>query len=289
MTFVVTTPLSYFLEAILFALIGVGFYLSGYTIADGYNAFSSLVKLLGVFIETNVPTVINITYYPLALAVVFLFSYLPEYLVHRLSHQSRFFWFTFHQVHHIPEIMHPMGGAPAYLFEFFLAIPKVIIMVVVSKLFYAEPMILEVSLYFLFNYTMEIFNHNGAQYEWIHSNKIMRFFCDVTGNGIYHFLHHSSAKEHQMVNLAGGPFCLWDRLFGTYSVPPATQPKVGLTNNPEIVMNPFRVMHGGIARLVYEFIHNKDLKTRFLILFGSIHYCPPVTKEFVKKHTLAAV
>jgi hypothetical protein len=85
------------------------------------------------------------------------------------------------------------------------------------------------------------------------------------------------------VNLGGGPFLIWDRLFGTYRKPYAEPPPLGLTNQPEIIWNPFRISFSGFAQMWYEWKHNKDWVVRFKIIFGSIWYKPPITKDYLNK------
>jgi hypothetical protein len=107
---------------------------------------------------------------------------------------------------------------------------------------------------------------------------ITRLFGDL---GVYHLVHHSAKPQDQTINLGGTPFMFWDRLFGTYRKPYAETPPVGLTNQPPIRWSPFRIIYSGIAQLIYEWKMNKDLLTRFKIIFGGIYYKPPVTKDFL--------
>lgn len=74
-------------------------------------------------------------------------------------------------------------------------------------------------------------------------------------------------------------FLFWDRVFGTYRIPPAVKPPVGLTNNPEIRLNPFAIVISGWQQIAYELRMNKDWLTRFKIIFGDIY--SPVTKDFL--------
>jgi hypothetical protein len=106
------------------------------------------------------------------------------------------------------------------------------------------------------------------------------------GHGAYHYLHHSSALEHQMVNLGGGIALLWDHVFGTFREPPLNAPAVGWTNNPEIYHNPLRVIFGGPARILYELRHNRGIALRLRVLFGPVDWNPPQTKDYLKKSKL---
>lgn len=94
-------------------------------------------------------------------------------------------------------------------------------------------------------------------------------------------MHHSARPNDQTINLGASPFLFWDRLFDTYRKPYEEAPPLGLTKQPKMRMNPIRIILSGIAQLWYEFKENEDWKTRFLILFGPIHYMPPKTKEYL--------
>ncbi|HRI27658.1 MAG TPA: sterol desaturase family protein [Chitinophagales bacterium] len=269
---------------LVLAIAGGMFWSAGYTFAHGFHFAERVVQGLYHWVNNHIPTLFNVKFYPLALLLALVLSSLPEYFVHRLAHTSRFVWYVFHQPHHAAEILHPMANAPAYLFDFFLALPRGVVFIIIGKIVYTQPMLFEGSMYFLLSYFIEIFNHSGVHYTTAYKNRVLRFLCDITGGGIYHFLHHSSAQEHQMANLTGGPFCLWDRIFGTYAEPPAQTPQVGLTHNPPIVMNPLRILYGGLAKILYELKANRSFKTRFWVVFGSVNYVPPITTEFVKQH-----
>lgn len=264
------------------ALFGAIAYGLGYPYDDGANVFANAIKALRTWVNTHIPTLLPIQNYWLALLVIFVTASLPNYVVHWLCHTSRIMWYVLHRPHHAPEILHPLAAPPAYMFDFVLLIPSGITTIVISKIFYTEALVLEGSLMFLLRYFLEIFNHSSAHYEWAHRNIIIRNLSRLVGDsGVYHLVHHSSAKEDQMVNLSGGPFNLWDRLFGTYKQPPAAYPAMGLTDNPPISHNPLRILFSGILHIAYEFKMNKGFKDRFYILFGSVYYKPPVSRDFL--------
>jgi sterol desaturase/sphingolipid hydroxylase (fatty acid hydroxylase superfamily) len=128
--------------------------------------------------------------------------------------------------------------------------------------------------------TFAIYAHNSAYYEWFGKQKILMFIAGMFGNGNYHDMHHSALKGHEYINLAGFGWYFWDRVFGTYVVPYKEKPPVGLTGSPELHMNPIRLALSGMAQMVYEWKHNKDFRTRMLILFGGSDYVPPASKDF---------
>lgn len=268
---------------VLFRLLGFVTWLLGMGFHTGVESMDALTHYLSQLIDTHIPTIVHLPY-PLALLFLILgfnVSSLAGYFIHWLTHQSRFLWLTVHRPHHMPEILHPIGVPLAFNFGFLLAIPHVLFSVFFAKLFYEGSLLMETTLVLIFYYHFEIFNHLSTHYHMAYHNKLVRFFSDITGSGIYHYMHHTSEEGKETVNLGGGFFMLWDRLFRTFEQPPALPPRTGLTNNPVFVRNPFRVTFSGFAQIWYEMKHNKHWKTRWLILFGDVYYKPPVTKEYL--------
>lgn len=264
----------------LFSAIAVA---AGVDIELGTDLLATGMTKLGTFIDEHVPSLLQVKSYPLAIVITILVSSLPLYFVHWLSHKSRFVWYVFHRAHHCPQFLHPLAAPPAFVFEFLLIIPSGLVAIVVSKIVYTEPLIMEMTLWFTFGYSMEIFNHSIISYQFAKDNFFVRNMCRLFGDtGVYHLMHHSSIEGDEMINLSGGPLQIWDRLFGTYRKPYDKTPPLGLTNQPEIHMNPFRIIFSGVAQLGYELKMNKDTKTRLLIIFGDIYYQPPISKDFLK-------
>lgn len=267
---------------LLIFLVSAVLVLAGVHIELGTDALASGVDWLHAFIDTHVPSIFKVRSYWLAIVITILLSGLPLYFVHWLSHKSRFFWYVFHRAHHCPQYLHPLASPPAFVFEFLLIVPYTLVAVVISKIVYTQPLVMEMALWFTFGYTMEIFNHSVAGYDFAYKNFIVRNLCRLYGDvGVYHLVHHSSIPGDEMVNLSSGPLQLWDRVFGTYRKPYKEVPPIGLTNNPKIRMNPFRIIFSGIAQLWYELKMNKSWATRWKVIFGGIYYKPPVTREFL--------
>ena len=254
----------------------------GFTLHDGKHFFAELTQRTETFISSRVPTLFHYNSYWLALCLAFLFSRLPGYVVHWLCHKSRLCWYVLHRAHHTPEYLHPLAAPPAFVFDFLLMIPSVLVMASISKLFYIRPMFMEASIWFLFGYCLEIFNHAQIHYEFAYRNPIVRNLCRLYGDsGVYHLVHHSAKPNDQMVNLGGGTLQVWDRIFGTYRKPYEKLPEIGLTNSPKIILNPLRIIFSGIAQIAYELWMNKSFKVKFKILFGSVDYKPPISKDFL--------
>jgi len=267
---------------LILGLFAVVAYLTGLGVSYEGNPINYTVQQLTQFINTHVPTILNVHSYWAAIILTIFLRGLPGYFIHWLSHQTRFFWLVTHRSHHVMEFLYPTATAPAYSFEFLLNIPSTLVAIAVSKLIYTEPLVMEMILYSTFAYSFEVFNHSLAHYQLCYKNLFIRNITRLFGDlGVYHLVHHSAKPQDQTINLGGTPFMFWDRLFGTYRKPYAETPPVGLTNQPDISRSPFRIIYSGIAQLAYEWKMNKNLLTRFKIIFGGIYYKPPVTKDFL--------
>jgi sterol desaturase/sphingolipid hydroxylase (fatty acid hydroxylase superfamily) len=269
------------LTLLFLSIIGLVAYAAGFRFQDGYDFIGSLYGSLSHFIKNHIPTMVPLPYLA-ALALGIIFGALPGYLSHWLGHQSRFVWYMNHRCHHTAEIMHPAGIGPfMFLPELFSNIPSAILGAACTKLFYYEPLIFETFLLSFLGIVTEKFNHTSAFYSFAYSFKPLRWLSAYFGNGVYHYMHHSAIPGDEVVNVGGGPFLIWDRIFGTYKSPTPEKPPVGLTNNPEIKLSPFAIVISGWQQLWYELRMNKDLTTRFKILFGGIYYKPPITRDFL--------
>lgn len=256
----------------------------GFDFQAGFDFVLATGANLRLWLMEHVPTLISLPAKWMAAVVGLTLYSFTAYLEHWLSHRSRFLWHVVHGPHHLPDFLHPLGAPLAYNFDIFFVPIRVVVGAALTKLVFAEPMLLESALAALVAYCFEIFNHSTAHYEWAARSKVLRWISRLCGgHGAYHYLHHSSAERHQMVNLGSGIFMLWDRIFGTYSEPPTECPAVGWTGNPEIYGNPCRVVFGGPARIWYEWQHNRGFALRWRILFGSVHWNPPVTIDYLKK------
>lgn len=256
--------------------------LLGVQFSTPMGLISDCVAWLEDFARTNVPTLIQVNSYWLALSLSIILGGLPNYVIHLLSHKFRLFWLVFHRPHHCPDFLHPMGAPPAFVFEVFLTIPSVLISITVSALIFPRPLVMEMILWKTFSYCFEIFNHSLVHYKFALTNPIIRNISRVIGdNGVYHLVHHSAKPNDQTINLGGGPFLIWNRVFGTYRRPYEQEPPVGLTNQPKIILNPFRIIFSGMAQMLYELKHNKNWMVRMKVIFGSIYYIPPRTKEYL--------
>jgi|JI9StandDraft_2_1071091.scaffolds.fasta_scaffold31476_2 sterol desaturase/sphingolipid hydroxylase (fatty acid hydroxylase superfamily) len=269
------------LTFLFFATLGVIAWMLGFDYKIGADSIGHAYGALNSWIQKYIPT-ITVLPYPLALLGGMIIGGLPGYLSHWLGHQSRFVWYMNHRCHHTAEIMHPAGIGPfMFLPEFFSNIPSALLAAVCTKLFSYEPLIFDTIFLSFISILIEKFNHSTVFYDFAYSFKPVRWLSAYFGGGVYHYVHHSAAPGDEVVNVGGGPFLFWDRVFGTYRIPPAVKPPVGLTNNPEIRLNPFAIVISGWQQIAYELRMNKDWLTRFKIIFGDIYYKPPVTKDFL--------
>jgi hypothetical protein len=145
---------------------------------------------------------------------------------------------------------------------------------------YTEPLIVELIVIQIAFFVTEKFNHSSAFYEFAFKNKFVYGIFSFLGNGPYHMTHHSAKEGEEIVNLANTGFNFWDRLFGTFQKPDKVCPPLGLTHQPKIKLNPFRLYFGGLLTILFELKHNKA-KYWFKILFGSVYFTPPVTRDFL--------
>jgi sterol desaturase/sphingolipid hydroxylase (fatty acid hydroxylase superfamily) len=267
---------------ILLAVLGGIAWASGLTTDLSANPIAYLADGMKLFFTEKIPTVIELKSYPLAIVLSIIFGALPSYFIHWLTHVSRFFWLTTHRAHHVMEYLFPVANPAAFNFDFLLSIPGLLVSIMASKLIYHEPLVMEMAIWGLIAYYVEVFNHSIAHYRFSFNNPIIRNWCRIFGGGgTYHLCHHSAFPQDHNVNLGGGPFLIWDRLFGTYRKPYADPPPLGLTNQPDIIWNPFRISFSGLAQLWFEWKMNRDWSVRLKIIFGSIWYKPPVTKDFL--------
>ncbi|MFN8278546.1 MAG: sterol desaturase family protein [Chitinophagales bacterium] len=280
-THLLSNVVSTLLTLIFFSLIGVAAWLCGFDFSAGYDGIGHLYQLLSGAISHQVPT-LTILPYPLALLLGMIMGGLPGYLAHWLGHQSRLVWYLNHRCHHTAEVMHPAGIGPfMFLPELFSNIPSALLGAVCSKLFYYEPLLADTFLLGFLNILIEKFNHSTAGYDIAFGFKPVRWLSAYFGGGVYHYMHHSAVPGHEVVNIGGGPFLFWDRVFGTYCAPTPEAPPVGLTGQPPIRLSPLAIVLSGWQQLWYEWQHNRDWRIRWRILFGGIYYKPPVTKDFL--------
>jgi sterol desaturase/sphingolipid hydroxylase (fatty acid hydroxylase superfamily) len=269
-------------RAALLVIIGAVTAYFGFQILNGTNLFQYLSEKLALFINHNIPTVLNVHSYGLALFISIISIGFPGYFIHMLCHESRFMWLVFHKPHHVPQILYPLAVPPTLVFEFFLLVPTALFSMIISKLVHTEPLVMEMSLWLILGYSMEIFNHSSVHYDFAYKNPIIRNLCRLFGDkGVYHIAHHSAAEHDKLVNLTEGPFQIWDRLFGTYRKPYESMPKVGLASKSEVKLNPLRIILSGVLQIVYELLHNKGFNTKLKIIFAHSTYEPPITKDFL--------
>lgn len=237
------------------------------------------LQVLIDFYNAHITTYIKLPYV-VAILVTVIFADLPIYVTHYLVHWSRFLWLVVHRSHHSPEYLHPFGAGPVFAFGFLIAVPFFLVKLAFSKMIYTEPLLAELLIIQVVLFVTEKFNHSSAFYKFAYKNKIIYGIFSFLGNGPYHMTHHSAKEGDEIVNLANVGFNFWDRLFGTFQKPDKECPPLGLTHQPKIKLNPFRLYFSGILTIVYELRYNPP-KYWFKILFGSVYFSPPVTRDFL--------
>lgn len=236
----------------------------------------------------QVPTLIHLPSL-LALFVVYTLQGFFHYWIHRLCHLNRVLWLVLHRFHHMPPTLTlatttvVIASVPFFMF---IVIPKVYIFAAVSKLFHAEPLYMEIFFMHLIMWIGEPYAHQTALYQEGRRNPWIRWIGQFSSTGIYHYMHHAAddaivqSNKTNQVNISGGFFFFWDRLFGTYHPLTDDTPQAGLWQRPALHHNPIRLLLSGLLQVAYELRHNRDWRTRFWCLFGSVSYCPPISRDF---------
>lgn len=286
-------------------LLAVGWLLVplGFELSDGVMLIEHAVAFGHQWVMANIPTLVALPS-PVAMAVVFMVAGFFHYWLHRLGHESRVLWLLFHRHHHMaPNLFQFSTVAVFFAFPLFIVfvLPYTIIFATISKLFSAQPLYLEMFVLNCFILIPEIFGHSDVFYEKVNRKRWVKWSSYILGNGIYHYLHHSSeivdaniragynkgkVRNVNMVNIGGGFFFFWDRLFGTFCPLRDKKPPVGLTGSPRLHMNPMRLALSGLAQIIYELKSNKGWSERLKIVFGGSDYVPPISHDFAIKSTV---
>jgi sterol desaturase/sphingolipid hydroxylase (fatty acid hydroxylase superfamily) len=273
--------------ALVYSLFGGIAIAMGYDFSQGYDAAKDIVAYAHQLTDTYVPTLIEL---PSFISVLLIYSIInfPHYWVHRIAHEYRLPWLLLHRPHHYPSVMiEPVttNVVVAFPVGFLIMFPYVLFFGAATKLFSAEPLYLEIIILNIITNIGAVSAHHSALYYLGFKYRIIGFIGYLTGTAQYHYLHHASHPVYanhntNLTNIGAGPFMLWDHVFGTYVKPPVSRPKIGLTGNPALHLNPLRLLMAGLVQLVYEWRHNRDWPTRMKILFGKSDYTPPVSKDF---------
>jgi len=279
---------------VVLGLFGLIASLLGFTFMEGVEAYGKILGRIREWVNVQVPTIVDMPVWLAFLAINMIGGFF-HYWFHRLAHESRFLWLLFHRTHHMtPELTQSSAQAVFTPFPlFFLAgIPYVLIFSVIGKLITSESIIAYLIIYKLFSTFANMWSHTGACYQWAQRQWIIRVLSTITSEGVYHYLHHSAEPQHNqprgnLINIGGGLFFFWDRVFGTYVPVSEYRPRVGLQEIPpeEVSTNPLRLALSGSAQLIYELKHN-PLRDWFWILFGATDYVPHHSKEYVRRDPL---
>ncbi|TDM06409.1 MAG: hypothetical protein C4K60_17780 [Ideonella sp. MAG2] len=240
------------------------------------TAITAATENLGALFQ-SIPTLIELPY-PLGFFAAIVLADLPQYIKHWLTHQSRFLWYVVHRIHHTAELMHPFGIGPAFALDFILRLPIFILTLAATKIFSEQPLFIETLVVTFVGVLIEKFNHSSAFYHFAYHNKFVRAISSFYGGGVYHYTHHSAVEGQEINNIGGMGFLFWDRLFGTFLPPPKDAPPVGLTHQPDIILNPFVLYFSGIHKIIYELKNNPPIYW-LPILFGTVHFVPPNTRD----------
>jgi sterol desaturase/sphingolipid hydroxylase (fatty acid hydroxylase superfamily) len=271
--------------------LGLGASVFGLEFSSGLRAVENLLSLLRNWTQ-QVPTLVDMPAW-LAFFVLNMAGGFFHYWFHRLSHESRVLWLLFHRTHHMtPELIQPSAQAVfnSFPFFFFAAVPYVVIFSVIGKLITADSLVNYLIVYKLLSAFSNMWSHQTALYQWAQGQWWIRVLSIITSEGVYHYLHHSAEDLHHtrrsnIVNVGGGLFFFWDRVFGTYVPVSPLRPRVGLQGIPAEAMstNPLRLAIAGTAQICYELWHNPGVMAWLKILLGRSDYVPPHSKDYVLK------
>ncbi len=299
-----TVFFTFFLQNILAAtalglinvLIGGVAVVFGHDFSVGLNAIPAL--LMRVYaLGQQVPTIPEALGFHvpgwLAFLLVIQVGGFFHYWLHRLAHESRALWLLYHRPHHMtPELIQPTTQPVITAFPFMLlvAVPYVLIFSALGKLITTDSIVVYIITFRMLILIPNLFSHQTSLYHWSHKQRWLRLLSNFSSEGVYHYLHHSREKAHNnsrgnLVNIGGGLFFIWDRVFGTWRDVSDHRPKVGLMDiEPEqLTTNPLRLVFAGVSQLVYELAMNSGWKTRWKILMAGSDYVPPLTKDFARK------
>ncbi len=188
-------------------------------------------------------------------AALFLSSEFFYYWHHRAAHRIRWLWAT-HAVHHSPRKLNYTAairlgwtGSISGNFLFFLPL------VWIGFHPLAVLAMLAVNLGYQFFIHTELAPHLGPL-EW------------VLNTPRHHRVHHASNDACLDKNY-GGMLIIYDRLFGTFAVPPEDEPlRYGLVK-PVSSQNPFRIVFGEWLQIVRDFNAAQTWRQRWRALFGT--------------------
>jgi sterol desaturase/sphingolipid hydroxylase (fatty acid hydroxylase superfamily) len=264
-------------------LVAVLYHVNG---GDFNTAFSLLIGTMDTILlwYHQVPTLITVPYIVAGSVFILVHSFMV-YVMHWSSHRYRLLWLLSHRPHHVSTTLGystTLEADPKFLLGFLMSMLVILPGVVVVKLIYPDPVIVMPLLFYMAWAYFDAYSHLVTYYESSVQSKWQRPFFWLFLSGPYHVMHHSSDPKHAMVNL-GSELPIWDYLFGTYQKPDKKLPKLGLTDQPDIYLNPINMVFSGVMQIAYEFYHNKSWRVRLKVIFGHIDYIPPISKSFLKK------
>jgi sterol desaturase/sphingolipid hydroxylase (fatty acid hydroxylase superfamily) len=275
------------ISVLILAMVSVSL---GYDFNTGLNAVENLMHIANNY-AAFVPTIIE-----LPLLMAFILTYVIQgffhYWIHRLCHLNRFLWLVLHRFHHMPTVLTPsttnvvITSVPFFLGIVFV---KTFIFSLIAKLFCPQDLMMEMFFFHLIITFADPYGHQSALFKEGIQSRWISTLCFFSGNGVYHYLHHSRDTEivtsntTNQVNIGGGIAYIWDHIFGTFKPLPSASsptPQVGLWGDPALHHNPIRLLLSGLIQIAYEVYANKGLTTKLRCVFSSVHYNPPVSRHF---------
>jgi sterol desaturase/sphingolipid hydroxylase (fatty acid hydroxylase superfamily) len=144
---------------------------------------------------------------------------LVQYWVHRTFHRVKFLWY-FHSIHHSAPALDWLAGSRMHFFE--ITILRGLTVIPMTVLGFSQTAIYG---YLIVVYLYSTYLHANLKFdiEWIKP---------VLATSRFHHWHHGIEEEAVDVNFAIH-FPIFDRVFGTYYMPPGRWPEgYGVVSHP---------------------------------------------------------
>jgi sterol desaturase/sphingolipid hydroxylase (fatty acid hydroxylase superfamily) len=261
------------------AVINCIFILTLFTLAN-----PALTKLLFLYDETvaKVPTVASFAGLP-GLLIACLLGDFAFYWSHRWCHKIRVFWNLGHINHHrsrnLSQLTHSVDPQTFVLDTAGGKVFALLLLPFLTRLFAVDLRDcgwLLIAALVIDTWTNP--SHSVVLYYLENKFAVLRAFRWILVTPAVHFTHHSREQAH---NLSDGcnfaaRLSIWDRLFGTYAVPPRILPDTGLFgDDADYCKTPLRYVLKPWVRLLDELRLNQ-VRHWPRILFAHASYEPPV-------------
>ena len=230
---------------------------------------------------------------PFVLIVAFslVFDDLLFYAGHRLSHNVRIMWKLGHVNHHRTQRLNRLTAATDFQLFFLNGSRGSFVTQVIGRAFFTvlianvtpEQALGGATLVTIIRFMSASTSHSLAFYVLFAKHRWFAALEEVFVIGRVHYVHHSSLREHDVANGCNfaATFSFLDKLFGTFVRAPKEVPPTGLFDDDDVPGNPWKFAYAEWLKMFLELKRNK-LRHWGMILFGPLHYDPPVAGTLPK-------